>query len=130
MKLVVQPTKYSCTAACVAMITGVPIEMIFADLGHDGSERPFLFVEYAAVLNRYGYHLGMPAVEHAEGVSRFCRKDGAAIILARTSDGKSAHAVFWTGKRVLDPAGASKQLEEYRIIEWWPINKFQGVSRA
>ena len=133
MKLVRQPTPYSCTAACIAMITGVPLEMIFADLGHDGSERPFRFVEYASVLNRYGFHLGGFCDSREAGKHRLVAmswpRSGPALVI--TAAAKTTHAIYWNGKRLFDPLGVDKPLENYYVLEWWPVIQFvDEVKRA
>lgn len=128
MNLVKQPTPYSCAAACVAMITGMQLEIIFSDLGHDGSEKYFRFTEYAAVLNRYGFHLGMYSASSEAGRKRLVvmsatSRTPALVIVA---GGENNHAVFWTGRKVMDPLGRDWPLENYLVLEWWPIIQFKG----
>lgn len=124
MKPILQPTQYSCMACVVAMITGEPLKLVFATLGHDGSERHFRFLDCAAHLNRCGFHLGAMGKEY--GLTRIPYGQPALLIVGRMS-GKGNHAVYWTGKRVLDPepAHAGKQLDDYTVREWWPVTRYE-----
>lgn len=125
VKVIHQPTRYSCMACVVAMITGEPVELVFASLGHDGSARHFRFLECAAHLNRCGFHLGGSGKNH--GLFRIPYGQPALLIVASQS-GQGTHAVYWTGKRVLDPepANSGKELCEYRVREWWPVTRYEG----
>ncbi|KAB0665637.1 hypothetical protein F6V25_07905 [Oryzomonas japonica] len=122
-----QPTEFSCMACVAAMITGDPLQMVFDVLGHDGSKRVFRFLEIAGYLNSRGYHLG--AYGDFYGRARVEFSHPALLIVASTS-GKGTHAVFWPGDafgKILDPepANAGKRLTAYRVLEWWPVTRFE-----
>lgn len=124
MKVIHQPTKYSCVACVVAMITDDSLEEVFDAIGHNGAERHFRFLDCAAFLNRRGYHLGLcgfgPGMEFIDVFQ-------PALVIVACSVGKGNHAVYWNGYSVLDPepANKGKQLADYTVREWWPVTKYE-----
>lgn len=119
-----QPTQFSCMACVAAMITGDPLEVVFSLLGHDGSERHFRFLEIAAYLNGTGYHLG----DYREWLSLKCvSRHQPALLIVDGVRGLGKHAVYWTGKEVLDPepANAGMKIHHYRVREWWPVTRYE-----
>lgn len=114
-----QPTRFSCLACCAAMITGQPLAEVFRELGHDGAERHFRFLEVAAYLNRHGFHLGLHRLEHAP-------PRHPALLIVRSYNGSGSHAVFWDGREVWDPepANQGRRLRDYAVTEWWPIARY------
>lgn len=119
-----QTTKFGCMAAVAAMIADVPVRQVYADIGHDGSKRPFKFLEIAAWLNSRGYHLG--AFSKNSRPSRMVRMEWSrnisALAIVAAADGYT-HAVYWTGAEVRDPEpkNAGRELADYHVEEWWPI---------
>lgn len=121
-----QTTRFGCMAAVAAMIAGVPVRQVYADIGHDGSKRPFRFVDIAAWLNSKGFHLG--AFSKSPRPGRMVRMEWsrniAALAVVSGRNG-SNHAVYWSGAEVYDPEPSNdgKQLGDYQVQEWWPIIK-------
>lgn len=107
-------------ACVVAMITGDSLQVVFDALGHDGSERHFRFLDAAGYLNRRGFHLGLHRLEYP-------RVRQPALLIVASTSGQGAHAVFWTGTRVMDPepGNRGKRLADYAIAEWWPITRYE-----
>lgn len=119
-----QTTKFGCMAVVAAMIAGVPVRQVYADLGHDGSKQPFKFLDIAAWLNGKGLHLGAFSKNPRPGLMvRMAWSKNIAALGVVLSQGGSHHAIYWTGAEVLDPdpANEGKQLADYQIEEWWPI---------
>ena len=65
MDLVKQPTTESCGQACIAMITGRPIEEVIRDMRTSG---PTSIGQLIEILDRYG-------VKHAERNTRISKKN-------------------------------------------------------
>lgn len=122
---VLQPTRYACAAACVAMITGVDIQRVFDFIGHDCAARPMRFVEIGTFLLNHGYHLGgFSSGAHRGSMIRFdwsVRQPAYLVVKSRRTAGN--HAVFWDGWQVLDPEPANEgsRLQDYTVSEWWPV---------
>ena len=120
LRLVTQPTPFSCLACCAAMVTGEDLATVFEALGHDGSASHFRFVDVAGFLNCYGLHLGASRFERLQRGF----EDPALLIVQGSGGGN--HAVLWTGHIVLDPGSETveKELTDYTILEWWDITRF------
>lgn len=126
MKVIHQPTQYSCMACVCAMITGEPLEEVFDAIGHDGSQRHFRFLDCAAFLNRRGFHLGL-FIPRIGSWALLVDYDQPALVIVASSSGKGNHAVYWDGCAVLDPEpeNSDKQLVDYTVREWWPVTKYE-----
>lgn len=120
--IVYQKTQYGCLAAVAAMITGEPLEVINQEVGHDGSERPFRFLEIAAFLNSRGFHLGAYSRDIDRPVINWSLVY-PALMFTVSSFVPGCHAVYWDGSKVLDPeeSNALKTLKDYNVQSIWPI---------
>jgi hypothetical protein len=125
MKVIHQPTPFSCMACVAAMITNEPLEEVFDAIGHDGSQHHFRFLDIAAFLNRRGFHLGLLAPKISLFPRLFVRRYPALLIVE--SPTPNNHAVYWTGSVVLDPSskGGIKPLSNYQVLQWWPVFKME-----
>ena len=120
--IVHQKTQYGCLAAVAAMITGEPLEVVNLAIGHDGSERPFSFLEVAAFLNSRGFHLGAYSKDIDWPLINWSLVY-PALLFTVSSVVNGAHAVLWDGDKVLDPeeSNAGKGLKDYNVQAIWPI---------
>lgn len=138
MKRLIQPNDWSCLAACACMITDEPLEALYADLGHDGSEiiedsqfadgrRGFAFCEITRYLAGRGFNLGAPM---GHEVDSFRSRPALLIVNGANYN----HAVVWSGWGVFDPAphqGNMMKLAYYDIKQWWPIVQIsKGVENG
>ena len=123
--IVLQPTPFGCAAAVVAMITGDDIELVFAAIGHRCETRGMRFLEIVSYLASRGLHIGAySGCRKPDRMIRFKWSRGIpAYLVVASQSGAGAHAVYWDGRRVLDPeqANAGRELADYTVLEWWPI---------
>lgn len=128
-QLVLQGDDFSCLGCVAAMITGETIADVAAFVGHDASRRPFRMTDIAQYLACCGYLLGAYAERVRPGrMINFCWswRIGAVVIVASAS-GAGTHAIYWTGREVLDPEprNAGRKLQDYVVKEWWPVIKVE-----
>jgi len=123
-----QPNTWSCLAACACMITGEPIQALYSDIGHDGSElvtdspyadgrRGFRLCEITRYLAGKGFNLGLPTLPHLQDVHQF----PALVIVEGASYN---HAVIVVDGMAIDPAphmAGAYPISSYAVVQWWPI---------
>lgn len=96
MQLILQPTPETCGQACVAMITGKPVEEVIKDMKTSG---PTSIGQLMEILDRYG-------VRHAERNTRISKKNPTPheySILTVHADGGYTHWVLWFDGKYYDP---------------------------
>lgn len=102
MNLVIQPTSETCGQACIAMITGNPIEKVIEDMKTSG---PTSIGQLIEILDHYG-------VRHAERNTRISKKNPVpyeySILTVHTNAGYTHWALLYDHK-YYDP--------EFGIIE-------------
>ena len=141
-----QSNPFSCLAATAAMIVGSSERDVFDVIGHDGTSlavvkpfpevtvwrdtehrRPILIGEIAWYLHTRGFRLGLCAYPITEtgqvtGLAFAASTQYPALLIVDGANLK--HAVFWTGREVLDPKPGRVgpyDLDDYKIFEWWPV---------
>lgn len=58
----------------------------------------------------------------------FKLKDFPALVIVKSEDGLSEHAIYWDGKQVWDPnpmVQNGRDLNKYKILTWYPIIKLE-----
>lgn len=115
----------SCVACVAAMATNTTVEDFEKFMGKHGPYSDFEFEKY---LMPHGYSMGFGAsvvVEDGEVVVRFSVNDFPAYVIVESERlNDIEHAVYWDGKKIIDPNPESKDgrsLESYKIISWFPI---------
>jgi len=116
MNLVMQPTPETCGQACIAMITGKPIEEVIRDMRTSG---PTSIRQLIEILDRYG-------VKHAERNTRISKKNPVphpcSILTVHTNAGYT-HWVLLNEGKYYDP--------EFGLIEgeytFGKITSFLGI---
>lgn len=116
MDLVKQPTTETCGQACIAMITGKPIEEVIRDMRTSG---PTSIGQLIEILDRYG-------VKHAERNTRISKKNPLpypySILTVHTNQGYTHWTLLCKGK-YYDP--------EFGLIEgeytFGKITSFLGI---
>ena len=116
MDLVKQPTTETCGQACIAMITGKPVEEVIKDMKTSGSTSIGQLME---ILDRYG-------VKHAERNTRISKKNPSpypySILTVHTNQGYTHWTLLCEGK-YYDP--------EFGLIEgeytFGKITSFLGI---
>lgn len=134
MRMLVQPTMWSCLPTCVAMLTELPIADIYDFCGHDGSEivypdepypmdhRSFTVQEMIDFLLASGYYpcTIWPEDDSADSRSRWEKRlmlhlqQYDAIVVGTVPH---AHAVVWNHveKQLYNPLGYKSTLAEFQI---------------
>ena len=139
MKLIKQPTSWSCLPTCLAMAIGCTLEEIFEFIGHDGSElryplepAPFCFrafhmremVDFAysrgylySYIPRYAEHF----IDSEGTIAQHPIKDnwqrlmlyfkGQNVIVS--GDYPSPHAVLYSDGVIYDPKGFTAKPDDY-----------------
>jgi hypothetical protein len=130
MRLILQPTMYSCLPACVAMLTGRPITDVYDFVGHDGSDiiypdepfpmchRSFIIPEMIDCLIHWGYY---PVSIWDEDSPRFQLRlmlhlqKYNAILLGDSE--AHPHACVWCReeKKVFNPIGFKSELVAFPV---------------
>ena len=116
MDLVKQPTTETCGQACIAMITGKPIEEVIRDMRTSG---PTSIGQLIEILDRYG-------VKHADRNTRISKKNPSpypySILTVHTNQGYTHWTLLCEGK-YYDP--------EFGLIEgeytFGKITSFLGI---
>jgi len=148
MKLLKQPTSWTCLAAVCCMITEKPIEDFYRIVGHDGSGKDekskhpskvvaFYFDEgfkYLAEYNFYPYLAFNKTAtffyELNELSITFNPKDESLLYIIDVKSKRFKdviHSILFFGGVVYDPAPekhTSNNLNDYEIIQIIPIVKF------
>lgn len=92
IELVIQPTSETCGQACIAMITGKPIEEVIRDMRTSG---PTSIGQLIEILDRYG-------IKHAERNTRISKKNPTpypySILTVHTNYGYTHWTVLYDGK--------------------------------
>lgn len=139
-----QPNDWSCFAAVAAMITGDDLEDFVAHVGHDGSaivengpfedgRQGFALCEVIGYLASRGFVMGVsapvktniPRVGWAGIPIRVFVPAWEPAILIVTG-ARYNHAVFWTGREVIDPNPErlnDVEPRNYDVLEWWPVKR-------
>lgn len=142
MDLRLQPNKWSCLPAALAMVLDVPVKDVIQGLGHDGSE--IIWPELPEPLKRRGFHYQelaayciknrryllyfdlAPTQAPNERVTPYVvhgMNETIGQLMARYSGiliGRANHAVAWDGYGILDPVGKSYGLEEFEPVAFLP----------
>ena len=147
MRLIKQPSRWSCLAASWAMVLDVNIDNLFEEIGHDGSEilypgvkepdcrRSFHPSEF--LLPALTRNLGIVQVElnpcwetpygetdsvnHDEGNHRFLKnwmEQFDGVITGKTPMGLW-HAVAWNKIKILDPANCYREEGYMDVHTFW-----------
>ena len=92
MKLIIQPTAFTCGQACIAMITGKSIEEVIKDMKTDGATSIGQLIE---ILDAYG-------IGHAERNKRISKKNPVpykySILTVHTDGGYTHWTLLYDGK--------------------------------
>lgn len=140
-----QSNIYSCLAATAAMVAGTTEQKVFDFIGHDGStgfpeRRPILLGEIAWFLHQRGFRLGICAEPETAarlftgtdprefGLGVWVMSKHPAILIVKGF--VFNHAVFWTGRQVLDPKrgrSGGYDLDDFKILEWWPVARIANL---
>ncbi len=126
-----QPSRWSCLPTSLAIVLGVPVEAIFAILGHDGSEilwpelpepqchKGFTLGEMIHVADRFGKYLvahekkwthspdGNIIIQIPNDYFNDKLKRFNGVITGVTTQGKR-HAVAWLDGEVIDPSDQTR----------------------
>ena len=86
MNLVIQPTSETCGQACIAMITGYPIEKVIEDMKTSG---PTSIGQLIEILDHYG-------VRHAERNTRISKKNPVPYEYSILTVHTNAGYTHWT----------------------------------
>lgn len=150
MKLIKQPTPWTCAAACVCMVTGTSLEQFYAFCGHDGSEkvevtaarwmgvRCFDIKEMVRYLLEYDCFLGCggTTVEAnfdpvKTALTLYVDWERQDVLVDVKSGTEGIHQILWSNKlgRLIDPLFPEKQVtfEDYDIVGWWPVVRTHGA---
>ncbi len=115
MELVIQPTPEACGQACIAMITGKPVEEVIRDMKTSG---PTSIGQLMDILDFYG-------VKHGERNTRISKKNPVpaeySILTVHTNGGYTHWALLYGG-RCYDP--------EFGLIEGeYPYGRITSFLR-
>ena len=140
MKLIKQPTRFTCGATCACMITNTKIQDYYNFHNYDGTH-PHHFEEifqYMAHHNWWsmpfivdnGY---IPSFNGTSFLSKFFNKICLVFAEIERPEGKEymgGHMMVWDGKRLIDPERPTKRIEldTYNIKMVWAVAKYVKMN--
>lgn len=129
-----QKTDTECVACVAAMATNTSVEEFKKFVGKD--KPPYHDLHFYKYLLKHEYSVGVGFKGNGEKFDEdnklrieFPLKDFPAYVVVKSKRFRGVeHAVYWNGKKILDPNPKIKEdglsLKEYEIISWFPIVKF------
>lgn len=145
-KFIKQHDTWSCLACVAAMAAGKELQDVIDFVGHDGSDyeekskhpenrKGFDVREILSFLLSNDLWMGVVVVfkpnapgedldpNHYEIVEISHNLNQPSMFVVESENFKG-HCLYCDGKTVFDPHSGEVRLSDYKVTEWWPINRF------